>query len=77
MILNILKDITENFVLNKKQTGSRITPLWEFDDKNTYARKRVKERGFSYEFNRVPRQLQEELDKAITSLMTDFLKKEE
>ncbi|HHR6143656.1 TPA: ParB family protein [Providencia alcalifaciens] len=77
VILNILKDITENFVLNKKQTGSRITPLWEFDDKNTYARKRVKERGFSYEFNRVPRQLQEELDKAITSLMTDFFEKKE
>ncbi|HFD6683866.1 TPA: ParB family protein [Providencia alcalifaciens] len=75
VILNALKDITENLVSNKKPTGSRITPLWEFDDKNTYARKRVKERGFSYEFNRVPRQLQEALDNAITSLMTDFFEK--
>lgn len=75
VILNVLKDITENLVSNKKPTGSRITPLWEFDDKNTYARKRVKERGFSYEFNRVPRQLQEALDNAITSLMTDFFEK--
>ncbi|HGN0870309.1 ParB family chromosome partitioning protein [Providencia alcalifaciens] len=76
VILDVLKDITENFASNKKQNGTIISPLWAFDDKNTYARKRIKDRGFSYEFNRVPKQLQDELDKVITSLMNDFFGKE-
>lgn len=65
IILTILKDITENVASNNKQVLTSVTSLWSFDDKNTYARKRVKERGFSYEFNRVPKQLQEELDEVI------------
>lgn len=72
VILDILKDITENLALNKKQETTSLTVLWSFDDKNTYARKRVKDRGFSYEFNRVPKQLQEELDQTIASLMMNY-----
>lgn len=72
LILSVLKDTAENLVSNKKQDGVNLTPLWSFDDKNMYARKRVKDRGFSYEFNRVPKQLQDELDKVIRSYINQF-----
>lgn len=75
IILTVLKDITEHFASHKKQEVASVTALWSFDDKNTYARKRVKDRGFCYEFNRVPKSLQEELDKAITSLIDNFFEK--
>lgn len=75
VILTVLKEITDHFASNKKQETVSVTALWSFDDKNTYARKRIKDRGFSYEFNRVPKPLQEQLDKAIASLINDFFEK--
>lgn len=72
VILSILRDIAENLASTKKQEAINVATLWSFDDKNTYARKRIKDRGFSYEFNRVPKQLQDELDSAIASVMHDF-----
>lgn len=71
-ILTILKNITEQLASKNKREANRVIPIRNFDDKNTYARKRVKDRGFSYEFNRVPKQLQDALDKAIHSVMDDY-----
>lgn len=51
---------------------STVSSLWSFDDKNTYARKRIKGRGFSYEFNRVPKELQELLDSKINEILIRF-----
>lgn len=53
-------------------TLQQSVPLWDFEDKNTYARKRMKGRGFSYEFNRVPKELQELLDSKINEILTRF-----
>ena len=72
VILTILKNITEQLVSKNKRESNCVIPLRNFDDKNTYARKRVKDRGFSYEFNRVPKQLQDELDKIIHSAIDDY-----
>lgn len=72
MILAALKNITENLATNKRIEGSKVIPLWVFEDKNMYARKRVKGRGFSYEFNRLPKQLQEKLDNTIQLLMNEY-----
>ncbi|MDD9341211.1 MAG: ParB family protein [Providencia heimbachae] len=71
-ILTILKNITELLASKNKQEANQVMSLRNFDDKNTYARKRVKDRGFSYEFNRVPKQLQDELDKAIHDVMESY-----
>lgn len=71
-ILTILKNITEQLASKNKLEANRVIPLRNFDDKNTYARKRVKDRGFSYEFNRVPKQLQDALDKAIHSVIESY-----
>ena len=71
-ILTILKNITEQQVSKSKHEDTRLISLREFDDKNTYARKRIKGRGFSYEFNRVPKQLQDELDQALHLVMEQY-----
>lgn len=46
-----------------------ITALWAFNDKDRYARKRTKGRTFSYEFNRLSKELQDELDQAIERVL--------
>lgn len=71
-VLNILKNITEHLAAKDSRESVITTPLWLFEDKNTYARKRIKDRGFSYEFNRVPKQLQNQLDEAIGALVTEY-----
>jgi ParB family chromosome partitioning protein len=42
-----------------------IKKLWEFEDKDKFARKKTKGRLLSYEFNRLPKGLQDELDLVI------------
>ncbi|EMA4784609.1 ParB family protein [Providencia stuartii] len=72
VILTTLKNITEQLVSKSKKKETTVKPLWEFEDKNTYARKRVKDRGFSYEFNRIPKQVQDELDQSIQSIINAY-----
>ncbi|EGZ7041253.1 chromosome partitioning protein ParB, partial [Cronobacter sakazakii] len=50
-----------------------ISPLWRFSDKDRFARKRTKGRLFSYEFNRLSRDVQDELDQAIESVLKKHL----
>jgi len=49
------------------------TSLWDFADKDRFARKKSKGRTFSYEFNRQPKELQDELDKVISSTLAKYL----
>lgn len=72
VILTTLKNITEQLVSKNKKKEATVKSLWEFEDKNTYARKRVKDRGFSYEFNRIPKQVQDELDQSIQSIIDAY-----
>ncbi|MBK0000951.1 ParB family protein [Erwinia sp. S38] len=50
------------------------TPLWDFSDKNRYARKKTRGRTFSYEFNRLPTDLQSAIDSAIAAVLAKHLK---
>ncbi|EKY3225387.1 ParB family protein [Cronobacter dublinensis] len=50
-----------------------IASLWRFPDKDRFARKRTKGRLFSYEFNRLPREVQDELDRAIENVLKKHL----
>ncbi|EGR9632405.1 chromosome partitioning protein ParB, partial [Salmonella enterica subsp. enterica serovar 4,[5],12:i:-] len=54
---------------------SVVTELWKFEDKDRFARKRVKGRAFSYEFNRLSKELQEELDRMIGHILRKSLDK--
>ncbi|CAH6874189.1 hypothetical protein VCHA36O157_290038 [Vibrio chagasii] len=46
-----------------------MTSLAEFDSKGMFARKKVKGRNFSYEFGRLSKDVQAELDEAIQSVL--------
>lgn len=56
-----------------KKEKAKVNPLWAFDDKNKYARKRNKGRDFSYEFSRMPKSLQVELDRVIAETLKKHL----
>lgn len=75
-ILSELKESTDKQIINIKTDVPTVIPLKTFDDKNIYARKRIKGRGFSYEFNRIPRQLQDELDNGIRSILSQYYSRE-
>lgn len=72
VILSELKMLTDNMILKAKPEVPSVVNLRDFSDKNTYARKRVKGRGFSYEFNRLPKALQEQLDKGVLSIIKQY-----
>jgi len=61
----------EAIILGKKTSKDKpiVTPLWDFSDKNRFARKKVLGRLFSYEFSRLPTRIQCELDKAIFEVL--------
>lgn len=72
IILATLKESATQLIPKYSQNMASVTALWQFDDRNMYARKRIKDRSFSYEFNRIPKPLQDELDEAVNSLISDF-----
>lgn len=47
-----------------------ITPLAQFDSKGMFARKKVKGRNFSYEFGRLSKEVQTQLDEAIQAVLS-------
>ncbi|CDG96842.1 Plasmid Partition par B protein [Xenorhabdus bovienii str. puntauvense] len=65
LILKFFKQITSKLATKNDSTKAQISPIWEFKEKDVFARKRVKDRSISYEFNRVPKAFQEELERMI------------
>ena len=49
---------------------AEVTPFAQFDSKGMFARKRVKGRNFSYEFGRLSKEIQDELDKVIEAVLS-------
>lgn len=68
-IISVIK--TELKVAEAKQESDKaeITTLAQFDSKGMFARKRVKGRNFSYEFGRLSKEVQAELDEAIAKVL--------
>ena len=66
----------EAALLNQTPAGEKVitTPLWQFSDKNRYARKKSRGRIFSYEFGRLPAEVQKAIDKAVVAVLTEHLK---
>lgn len=50
-----------------------VTNLWSFPDKDRFARKRNKGRMFVYEFNRLSKELQDEIDEAVAKVLQKYL----
>ncbi len=62
---------TELKIVEAKQESDKatMTHLVEFDSKGMFARKKVKGRNFSYEFGRLSKDVQKELDEAIEKVL--------
>ncbi|PHM70016.1 ParB family protein [Xenorhabdus kozodoii] len=69
IIIKLFKDFSSNNIKKIAQEKRQISSLWDFKDKNSFARKRIKDRSVSFEFNRVPKEFEEELEKMIQVLM--------
>ncbi|WP_325168563.1 ParB family protein [Photobacterium carnosum] len=52
---------------------TQVSVLRQFDDKNKFARKRNKGRDVSYEFLRLPKNIQAELDRVIAETLKKYL----
>lgn len=49
------------------------TSMWKFEDKNRFARKKIKGRMFSYEFNRLSPEIQSAIDEALEKILSSHL----
>ena len=58
-----------------KKAPSKTEKLWSFNNKDTFARRKEKERTVSYEFGRLPKNLIKDIDKAIAELLKQHLDK--
>lgn len=61
-IIQVFRSVTTMMLENPEKEKFITTPLWEFDAKDKFARRKTKGRLLCYEFNRLPKQLQDELD---------------
>ncbi len=69
LIISLIKSELKLVEEKKNTDKAEVTSLAEFNCKSIFARKRVKGRNFSYEFSRLPKSLQDELDDAITKIL--------
>ncbi|WP_423218938.1 ParB family protein [Vibrio vulnificus] len=56
----------------KGKSKLKCLPLAQFNSKGVFARKRVKGRNFSYEFGRLSKDVQSELDQAIAAVLEKY-----
>ncbi|MDE1251554.1 ParB/RepB/Spo0J family partition protein [Vibrio aestuarianus] len=68
-VLSIIKTELKIAEAKSDVDKAEVTPLAQFDSKGMFARKRVKGRNFSYEFGRLSKNVQKELDEAITKVL--------
>lgn len=68
-ILKLISKGAVSLIAAPPKDKAVITPLRAFSEKDKYARKRVKGRSFTYEFNRLPEKLQSDLDTAIQEVL--------
>ncbi len=70
-IVSLIKNELKIEEEKQEKEKAEVTTLAQFSSKSMFARKRVKGRNFSYEFSRLPKSLQEELDRAITQVLNN------
>ncbi|MHA8116112.1 ParB family protein [Kosakonia cowanii] len=72
-IIKILTRETAAMASLKGKDKAVVTNLWSFPDKDRFARKRNKGRMFVYEFNRLSKELQDEIDEAVAKALQKHL----
>lgn len=72
-ILRLVRNGSQTLIQSPAKDKVVSVPLWNFADKDRFARKKTRGRMFSYEFNRQSKELQEELDKVISETLNKYL----
>ncbi|SFN71003.1 chromosome partitioning protein, ParB family [Izhakiella capsodis] len=72
-ILKLITRISQLLVAAPQKDKSIVLPLWSFDDKDKFARKRIRGRALSYEFNRLPKECLDDIDSAIKEVLARYL----
>lgn len=73
-IVQLFRSVTTLMLENPAKEKSTTTSLWDFDAKDKFARKKTKGRLLSYEFNRLPKEVQDELDMVIQKTLEKHFK---
>lgn len=69
VLISAIKSELKLAEAKKEKAEIEITTLAEFDAKGMFARKKVKGRNFSYEFGRLSKEVQAELDRVIGDVL--------
>ncbi|WP_392435887.1 ParB family protein (plasmid) [Yersinia sp. HM-2024] len=72
-IIKSFRHVLDGILAKPEKQAAVVEKLWYFEEKDKYARKRIKGRAFSYEFSRLPKELQVELDRLILHTMKKHL----
>ncbi|MBC6558923.1 ParB/RepB/Spo0J family partition protein [Citrobacter braakii] len=68
-ILKLIAKGAASLIAEPPKEKTIVSSLWDFADKDKYARKRVKGRSYIYEFNRLPKNLQNDIEVAIQDVL--------
>lgn len=73
-IIQLFKSVTAMLLDNPAKEKSITTSLWNFGVKDKFARRKTKGRLLSYDFNRLPKEVQDELDMVIQNTIEKHFK---
>lgn len=73
-IIKLFKSVTTMMLENPEKQKIITTSLWNFVVKDKFARRKTKGRLLSYEFNRLPKEVQDELDLVIQNTIEKHFK---
>lgn len=68
-VLKLIQKASQSLISAPPKDKPVVSALWSFSEKDKYARKKVKGRVLTYEFNRMPKEILEELDQAINDVL--------
>lgn len=68
-VLKLISQASQALIAPPPKDKPVISALWSFEEKDKFARKRVKGRTLTYEFSRMSKVVQDELDKAINEVL--------
>ena len=74
-VLKLISNTSLSLLSTPAKEKPVVTTLWDFEEKDKFARKKTKGRSFTYEFNRLPKEVQSEIDQAISDVLDKHLKK--
>lgn len=74
-IMNLFKEVSTGLLENPAKDVTVVKKLWDFVEKDKYARKKTKGRLVNYEFSRLTKDLQDELDAVILATIEKHLSK--